>query len=56
VRGLGIKVQTQQGVTLLTGSVQESELIAKAEAIAGSTKGVTKVMNKLIAASVFEWD
>lgn len=56
VRGLGIKVQTQQGVTLLTGSVKESELIAKAEAIAGSTKGVTKVMNKLIAASVFEWD
>ena len=56
VRGLGIKVQTQQGVTTLTGSVKESELIAKAEAIAGSTQGVTKVMNKLIAASVFEWD
>jgi hypothetical protein len=56
VRGLGIKVQTHQGVTILTGTLKESDHIGKAETIAGSTTGVQKVVNKLIAASVFEWD
>ncbi len=56
VRGLGIKVQTHQGVTTLTGTLKETDHIAQAETIAGSTKGVQKVINKLIAASVFEWD
>ena len=56
VRGLGIKVQTQHGVTTLTGTLKESEHIGKAETIARSTRGVQKVVNKLIAASVFEWD
>ena len=56
VRGLGIKVHTHQGVTTLTGTLKESDHIGKAETIAGSTTGVQKVVNKLIAASVFEWD
>lgn len=56
VRGLGIKVQTQQGVTTLTGTLKEGDHIGKAQTIAESTQGVQKVVNKLIAASVFEWD
>lgn len=56
VRGVGIKVQTEQGVTTLFGSVKEGEQVAKAESIATVTSGVKRVVNKLIAASVFEWD
>jgi cytochrome c5 len=56
VRGVGIKVQTQQGVTTLFGSVKEGDQVAKAESLAAVTTGVKRVVNKLIAASVFEWD
>ncbi|WP_408595970.1 c-type cytochrome [Limnohabitans sp.] len=56
VRGVGIKVRTEQGVTTLTGSLKEAAHIEKAHSIAAATTGVTQVVNKLIAASVFEWD
>lgn len=56
VRGVGIKVQTEQGVTTLTGSLKEGAHIEKAQSIAAATTGVKKVVSKLIAASVFEWD
>jgi len=53
---VGIKVRTEQGVTTLTGSLKEAAHIEKAHSIAAATTGVTQVVNKLIAASVFEWD
>lgn len=56
VRGLGIKVHTHQGVTTLMGTLKDADQIGKAETIAAGTKGVQKVINRLIAASVFEWD
>ena len=55
-RGIGIKVQTLGGVTSLTGTVDAPNTIPEAEAAAIATPGVTKVSNKLIPASVFEWD
>lgn len=56
VRGVGIKVHTERGITTLTGSLKEGAHIEKAQSIAATTTGVTQVVNKLIAASVFEWD
>jgi len=40
----------------LTGTVDAPNTIPQAEAAAIATPGVTKVGNKLIPASVFEWD
>lgn len=56
VRGVGIKVSAQSGVVTLAGSVKEGAISQQAEAIATATAGVGRVVNRLIAAPLFEWD
>ena len=56
VRGLGIKISLQAGVAVLSGTVQESSTVEKAENWVRQQTGVTQVTNRLVAASVFEWD
>jgi osmotically-inducible protein OsmY len=56
VRGLGIKISLQAGVAVLSGTVQESSTVEKAENWVRQQTGVTQVSNRLVAASVFEWD
>jgi len=47
VSGVAISVQTFKGEVVLTGAVDSPEQIQKAEDIARSVKGVTKVKNLL---------
>jgi cytochrome c5 len=56
VGGLGIRVATREGVVWLRGMVKNAEIIERAEAIAKLVDGVKKVENKLISATIFEWD
>jgi cytochrome c5 len=56
VGGLGIKVATRGSVVWLSGTVKSVEIMEHAEAIARSAGGGRKVENKLIPASIFEWD
>src|SRR6267142_1487421 len=56
VGGLGIRVATREGVVWLRGMVKTAEINERAEAIAKSEGGGRKVENKLISASIFEWD
>jgi cytochrome c5 len=56
VSGLGIRVGTRDGVVWLRGMVKTAEIIQRAEAIAKAEGGGRKVENRLISASLFEWD
>jgi cytochrome c5 len=56
VGGLGVKVATRAGVVWLSGTVKSEEIVERAEAIAKVAGGGRKVENKLIPASIFEWD
>lgn len=56
VGGLDIKVATRGSVVWLSGTVKSAEIVERAEAIAKSAGGGRKVENKLIPASIFEWD
>jgi len=56
VRGVGIKVSTQGGVTTLSGTVKEGPISTQAEQLATSTRGVQQVVNRMISAALFEWD
>jgi len=56
VRGVGIKVSTQGGVTTLSGTVKEGPISTQAEQLAASTRGVQQVVNRMISAALFEWD
>jgi osmotically-inducible protein OsmY len=56
VSGLGIRVGTRDGVVWLRGRVKTAEIIERAEAIAKAEGGGRKVENRLISASLFEWD
>jgi cytochrome c5 len=56
VGGLGVKVATREGVVWLSGTVRSAEIVERAEAIAKSAGGGRKIENKLIPASIFEWD
>ena len=56
VGGLGIRVGTREGVVWLRGTVKSAEVIERAEAIARAEGGGRKVENKLISATIFEWD
>lgn len=56
VTGLGIRIGTRAGVVWLRGMVKSAELIERADAIAKAAGGGRKVENRLISASVFEWD
>jgi cytochrome c553 len=56
VRGLGIQIQTSQGIATLSGTVQDAAQVQQAETLARTIAGVRQVTNRLIAASLFEWD
>lgn len=56
VSGLGIRVGTRDGVVWLRGMVKTAEIIERADAIAKAEGGGRKVENRLISASLFEWD
>ena len=52
----GIKVETRMGVVILDGVVENADIMKRAEAIAKAVDGVKRVENKLIPASIVEWD
>ena len=56
VRGLGIQIHTTRGIATLSGTVQDPAQVEKAETLALAVMGVRQVTNRLIAASLFEWD
>ena len=56
VGGLGIRVATRGSVVWLSGTVKSAEIMERAEAIARSAADGRIVENKLIPASIFEWD
>jgi hypothetical protein len=56
VRGLGIRVMAQGGVVTLSGTVHESRTVEQAATWVGQQPGVSQVVNRLVAASLFEWD
>jgi cytochrome c5 len=56
VEGLGVRVATREGVVWLSGTVKTVEIMERAEAIAKSAGGGRRIENKLVPASIFEWD
>ena len=56
IRGLGIRVQSSSGQVTLSGTVEETQTVNKAETWVRQQTGVTGVINRLVAAGVFEWD
>ncbi len=52
----GIMVETRMGVVILDGVVENADIMKRAEAIAKAIDGVKRVENKLIPASIVEWD
>jgi len=56
VRGLGIKVRSDQGVITLSGTVEKTEQIEQAQAIASAMPGVRRVVNRMLSAALMEWD
>ncbi len=47
VKGTGINVDVQDGVVVLTGTVESDKIRSKAEKLAKKVKGVKSVTNKL---------
>ncbi len=47
INGLGIHVETTNGIVTLTGTVPSGDMKARAESIAQSTNGVKEVVSKL---------
>lgn len=56
IRGLGIKVDTRDGATTLSGVVQDAGLLAPAESIAGGVPGVKRIINRLISGAMLDFD
>jgi len=56
IGGVGIKVRTREGVVWLQGMVQNGEIIERAHAIAQVASRGRKIENRLISATIFEWD
>ena len=56
VEGLGVRVATREGVVWLSGTVKTVEIMERAEAIAKSAGGGRRIENKLVPASIFDWD
>lgn len=56
LRGVGIKVSNEQGQITLAGAVEKSEWVQQAQDIAAQVHGVRGVTNRLVAASLMEWD
>lgn len=56
VRGLNIRVAARAGVVTLSGAVEKSDLIPRAQSIAQSIPGVRQVQSRLVAAGMFDFD
>lgn len=56
IRGIGIKVETQRGVTILAGVLDDASLIQRAEAVAATVPGVTRIVNRMVAGAMLDFD
>ena len=56
IRGIGIKVETQQGVTILAGVVEDAAVIQQAEALAAAIPGVTRIVNRMVTGGMLDFD
>jgi cytochrome c5 len=56
LRGLNIRVAANQGVITLSGAVEKSDVIPKAQAITQAVPGVRQVQSRLIGAGMLDFD
>jgi cytochrome c5 len=56
IRGLGIRIRAEQGVVTLSGTVEDAKTVDQAGAWVSGQPGVQQVINRLVAATLFEWD
>jgi hypothetical protein len=56
IRGVGFKVEVRDGVTILAGVIDDASLIARAEEVAAAVPGVTRIINRMVAAAMFDFD
>ena len=56
LRGVTIRVGARDGVIILSGAVEKSDLIPRAQAITQAVAGVRRVESRLVAAGMFDFD
>ena len=56
VRGINIRVGARDGVVMLSGAVEKSDLIPRAQSLAQGVAGVRRVDSRLIAAGMLDFD
>jgi cytochrome c5 len=56
LRGVTIRVGARDGVVTLSGAVEKSDVIPRAQAITQATPGVRRVESRLVAAGMFDFD
>jgi osmotically-inducible protein OsmY len=56
LRGVTIRVGVRDGVVILSGAVEKSDLIPRAQAITQAVAGVRRVESRLVAAGMFDFD
>jgi osmotically-inducible protein OsmY len=56
LHGVTIRVAARDGVIVLSGAVQKSEVIARAQATAQGVAGVGKVESRLVTAGMMDFD
>jgi cytochrome c5 len=56
LRGVTIRVGVRDGVVTLSGAVEKSDLIPRAQAITQNIAGVRRVESRLVAAGMFDFD
>lgn len=56
LRGVTIRIGVRDGVVILSGAVEKSELIPRAQAITQAVAGVRRVESRLVAAGMFDFD
>ena len=56
VRGLNIRVAVKEGVVMLSGAVEKGDVIPRVHAVAQAVTGVRAVVNRVVAAGMFDFD
>jgi cytochrome c5 len=56
LRGVTIRVGVRDGVVILSGAVEKSDLIPRAQAVTQAVAGVRRVESRLVAAGMFDFD
>jgi osmotically-inducible protein OsmY len=56
LRGVTIRVGAREGVVTLSGAVEKSDVIPRAAKVAQSVAGVKQLVNRLVAAGMFDFD